>query len=365
MKKHFLKYLAITMAAAFILTGCMEDKEVMPPIPYVAETATKIDINNKSTFIGNYSVVSFTKSQNTNIIGLNSLAGGFIINYNNNALQYNYALKYGGYNNTSAQLAISNNNTGINENDITVSEDGYTITFNTPISYEADGITYTINSIKKNDDNLLIITDNIDVDSFISSLTKLCDPLLPVDPANVKTCGESGAMNYVGYYRIENITCGGTTYTGGTNFVGEMTASADLTNLGSSQVIVPIATKFQVVNDELKSCILNQNQINNSNLYYQNSAFDIDLAKTGGFSASIFANVGLVSVKTDNELERTSYITYKPKNTDYTDMLFNNNVVTMKLRIMQQRNQNDSGIILQSPVTLTNETYFTINNTGM
>ncbi|HIZ89127.1 MAG TPA: hypothetical protein H9804_04220, partial [Candidatus Mucispirillum faecigallinarum] len=118
MKKHFLKYLAITMAAAFILTGCMEDKEVMPPIPYVAETATKIDINNKSTFIGNYSVVSFTKSQNTNIIGLNSLAGGFIINYNNNALQYNYALKYGGYNNTSAQLAISNNNTGINENDI-------------------------------------------------------------------------------------------------------------------------------------------------------------------------------------------------------------------------------------------------------
>ena len=143
-----------------------------------------------------------------------------------------------------------------------------------------------------------------------------------------------------------------------------MTASADLTNLGSLQVIVPIVTKFQVVNDELKSCILNQNQINNSNLYYQNSAFDIDLAKTGGFSASIFANVGLVSVKTDNELERTSYITYEPKNTDYTDMLFNNNVVTMKLRIMQQRNPTDT-IILQSPVTLTNETYFTINNTGM
>ena len=44
MKKHFLKYLAITMAAAFILTGCREDQEVMPPLPYVAVTATKIDI---------------------------------------------------------------------------------------------------------------------------------------------------------------------------------------------------------------------------------------------------------------------------------------------------------------------------------
>lgn len=364
MKKLFLKYLTITMAAAFMLTGCLEENEVRPPVPYVVDTATKIDINNKATFSGNYSVVDFTKSADNNIMGLNTLAGGFIINYNN-TLQYNYALKYGGYNTTSAQLIVSNNNTELNENDITVAEDGYTITFNTPITYEADGITYTIKSIKKNDDNLLVVTENIDVDNFISPLTKLCDPLLSPDPTNSKTCGESGAMNYVGYYRIDNITCGRKTYFGGIDFVGEMTATADLTNLTTkNNVSVPIATKFQVINNELKSCILTQNEINNSNLYFKDSTFNIDLTKTGGFSASIFANVGLVAITAGDEQERTLYITYEPKNTDYTDMLFNNNVVTMKLRIMQQRNPTDT-IILQSPVTLTNSTYFAINSTGM
>ncbi|MCI6474310.1 MAG: hypothetical protein MSA07_01270 [Mucispirillum sp.] len=365
MNKLFLKYIILTMAAAFMLTGCLEENEVRPPVPYVTESATKIDLNNKTTFNGNYSVASFTKSQDNNIAGINTLAGGFVLNYNNNEIQYNYALKYGGYNNTSAQLMISNNNTVIQENDIQISEDGYTITFNTPITYEADGVTYTINSIKKNDDNLIVITENIDVDSFISTLTKLCDPLLPIDSTNVKTCGESGAMNYVGYYRIDNITCGGTTYVGGVNFIGEMTASADLTYLSSqNKVSVPIATKFQVINNDLKSCILTQNEINNSNLYFEENNFNIDLTTTGGFSSSIFANVGLVAIREGNEQDRTSYITYEPKNTDYTDILFNNNIVTMKLRIMQQRNPNDL-TILKSPVTLTNETYFTIDNTGM
>lgn len=357
MKKILLKYLLLTITAAFLFTGCMEEKDVMPPIPYTPDKPTEIDMNNKSTLEGSYSFAKFTQSAATNIVGINALAGGLLISYDNvnKKIEYQYIFRYGGYNNTSADLKLLSEKTVLNENDFTVNDDKYTITFNTPITYDADGITYTINSIKKTDDALTIIEEQLDLDYFIGQTTKLCDPTLPVDENNDKSCGISGALRYVGYYRIDNINCGGADYIGGTDFAGEMTASADTTGL-PDYVTVPIAMKFQVFNDTLKQCILNDEQIANNNLFFQQINYIIALGGKDPNFAAIFENVGLIGLKSEDEKERISYIIYEPKNEDYTDMLFNNNKVQLKLRIMQQGAGTKTPE--QSPVSIDNTHYF-------
>lgn len=357
MNKSFFKILTFSLLSFIVLMGCaaLEDKEVAGPIPWVSETATKIDKDNKSSFNGNYIVNEFTQTPENTIVGIDKFAGGFVMAYSDN-LQYNFALKYGSYLNTNAETTISNNNSILNDNDFTVLEDGYTINLNTPITINADGKTYTVTSIKKSDDRTIIINNNLDLNNFYSPLVKLCDPALTPNINDVNSCGESGAMNYIGYYRIENITCDGTTYEGGKDFAGEMTASADLTNLGANKVTVPIITKFQVSNTTLRDCILTTSEITNSNLYFKQSDFPIDLVDTGGFSSDIFAKVGLIAINNDNVTERRTYINYEPKNTDFTDLLFNGKKVSMKLRIMQPRV--DNGQIQSAPVTLTNTKYF-------
>lgn len=357
MKKILLKYLLFTITAAFMLTGCIEEKDVMPPIPYVPEKPTEIDMNNKSSLSGLYSFAKFTQSAPTNIVGINALAGGLLINYDaaSGQIQYQYALKYGGYNNTSAELKLLSEKIVLNENDFTVNDDKYTITFKNPITYEADGVTYTVNSIKKTDDALPIIEESLNLDHFIGQTTKLCDPTLPVDENNDKSCGISGALRYVGYYRIDNINCGGANYTGGTDFAGEMTASADTTEL-PDYVTVPIAIKFQVYNETLKQCILNDTQIANNNLFFQNIDYIIDLGgSTPNFSA-IFSNVGLIGLTEGTETERITYILYEPKNADYSEMLFNGNQVQLKIRIMQQGTGTATPEL--SPVSIDNTPYF-------
>lgn len=357
MKKILLKYILFTITASFMFTGCMEEKEVMPPIPYTPDKPTEIDMNNKSSLSGSYSFAKFTQSAATNIVGINALAGGLLINYDaaSGQIQYQYIFKYGGYNNTSAELKLLSEKTVLNENDFTVNDDKYTITFNTPITYNADGITYTINSIKKTDDALTVIEESLNLDYFIGQTTKLCDPTLPVNNDDDKTCGINGALRYVGYYRIDGINCNGIDYTGGTDFAGEMTASADTTGLPVS-VTVPITMKFQIFDEDLKQCILTNEQIANNNFFFQQINYLIILAGGVPDFAAIFSDVGLIGLTSENEKERVSYILYEPKNEDYSDMLFNNNKVQLKLRIMQQGAGTKTPE--QSPVVLDETKYF-------
>ena len=357
MKKILLKYILFTITASFMFTGCMEEKEVMPPIPYTPDKPTEIDMNNKSSLSGSYSFAKFTQSAATNIVGINALAGGLLINYDaaSGQIQYQYIFKYGGYNNTSAELKLLSEKTVLNENDFTVNDDKYTITFNTPITYNADGVTYTINSIKKTDDALTVIEESLNLDYFIGQTTKLCDPTLPANNDDDKTCGINGALRYVGYYRIDGINCNGIDYTGGTDFAGEMTASADTTGLPVS-VTVPITMKFQIFDEDLKQCILTNEQIANNNFFFQQINYLIILAGGVPDFAAIFSDVGLIGLTSENEKERVSYILYEPKNEDYSDMLFNNNKVQLKIRIMQQNN--DIKNSNQSPVTLDESKYF-------
>lgn len=359
MKKNLLKYLLFTITAAFMLTGCMEEKDVMPPIPYIPEKPTEIDMNNKSTLEGSYSFAKFTQEPKKNIVGINALAGGLLISYDkvNQKIEYQYIFRYGGYNNTSADLKLLSEKNILNENDFTVNDDKYTITFNIPITYNADGVTYTINSITKTDDALTIIEENLNLDYFIGQTTKLCDPSLPINDDDDKTCGLNGAPRYVGYYRIDNITCGNINYIGGKDFAGEMTASADTSQINISRVTVPINMKFQVYDNELKQCILNQEQITNNNFFFQNIDYVIELG-SGALPnfAAIFSDVGLIGITSGSEKERVSYIYYEPKNQDYSDMLFNGNKVQLKLRIMQQGIGNSNPFL--SPVTLDNTKYF-------
>lgn len=357
MKKNLLKYLLFTITVAFMLTGCMEEKDVMPPIPYIPEKPTEIDMNNKSTLEGSYSFAKFTQEPKKNIVGINALAGGLLISYDkvNQKIEYQYIFRYGGYNNTSADLKLLSEKNILNENDFTVNDDKYTITFNIPITYNADGVTYTINSITKTDDALTIIEENLNLDYFIGQTTKLCDPTLPVNNDDVKTCGINGALKYVGYYRIDNITCGDINYIGGKDFAGEMTASADTSGL-PAYVTVPITMKFQIYNESLKQCILTADQITNNSFFFQNMNYTIILDSGIPDFSAIFSDVGLIGLTSGTEDERRTYILYEPKNTDYTDMLFNNNKVQLKLRIMQQAV--GTATPEQSPVTLDNIKYF-------
>lgn len=357
MKKILLKYILFTITAAFMLTGCMEEKEVTPPIPYTPDKPTEIDMNNKSSLSGSYSFAKFTQSAATNIVGINALAGGLLINYDaaSGQIQYQYIFKYGGYNNTSAELKLLSEKTVLNENDFTVNDDKYTITFNTPITYNADGVTYTINSIKKTDDALTVIEESLNLDYFIGQTTKLCDPTLEANNDDDKTCGINGALRYVGYYRIDGINCNDINYTGGTDFAGEMTASADTTGLPVS-VTVPITMKFQIFNEDLKQCILTNEQIANNNFFFQQINYLIILAGGVPDFAAIFSDVGLIGLTSENEKERVSYILYEPKNENYSDMLFNNNKVQLKLRIMQQGAGTKTPE--QSPVVLDETKYF-------
>ena len=175
-------------------------------------------------------------------------------------------------------------------------------------------------------------------------------------------------MKYIGYYRIEEITCGNITYIGGKDFAGEMTAGADLREMETNNIVkVPISMKFQVYDDILKSCILTNEQTNNNNLYFSEQVYNISLA--GGLNLlEIFANVGLLGISAGTEQERTSYITYEPKTQtdkyEFLPMLFNNNTVSMKLRIMKQQ-QSSNGINLPAPVTLDDIPYWIVNNTGI
>lgn len=353
MKNKFFKYFLL-MVTFLALSGCMEEKEVQGPIPYTLTKVTPINKSDTNTFYGAYLVSNF-EPKNNNIVGIDNFTGGFFINYDalSGQLQYKYALKYGGYDNeyTSAQIAYSNEFQTII--DYKIAEDNYTIIFNTPIEVNTDGMTYKIHSVTKNDDIVTKteMTADMNLDNLtINHTTKLCDPSV-TDNSDSDCTSINGAMKYIGYYRIEEITCGNNTYYGGKDFAGEMTASANL----NSSVSVPITIKFQVDNQNLKGCVLKTDTSND--LFFKEISYTVlnDVSNLG----QIFQNLGLNSIN-------DTYIQYSPKTqteNTYDDMTFgnNNNTIKIKLRIMKQADINP----FESPVTLDDIPYWIVNNTGI
>lgn len=133
-----------------------------------------------------------------------------------------------------------------------------------------------------------------------------------------------------------------------------MTASADTAGLPVS-VTVPITIKFQIYNETLKQCLLTEEQIANNSFFFQKINYIIKLDSGLPDFAAIFNKVGLIGLTSEDEKERVSYILYEPKNEYYSDMLFNNNKVQLKLRILQQAETTD---IYNSPITLDETKYF-------
>ena len=346
MKQYKLLIIAIIFIP--LLSGCLfEDQPVPDPTPAdgLVEN-TPIDINNKQTFNGKYVITDMDiKNLPNNEIMFPYMYGYFNLKENSitGNLDYTYATKYNGYQTKGNFLSDASNTSNIITNNIEVQKDNYTIKLKQPIQISDNGLTYEVKSLIKASDVLSYITDNKELteDANIVNST-LCDPL--VNNSSDKDCSTViGAMKYVGYYRIENITCNNQTtsetktYKGGIDFTGEMTAS--FPNI-SGTVVVPITTKIQIKNNELKTCLLKKaEQEQNNNLYYSKTDYSINLE--GLSIKDVFNKMGLVGIKDKDELIRNTQIIYNPKNnTDFTDVTFgdNNNKVSMRLLIMDNIN---------------------------
>lgn len=329
MKKHFLKYLAITMAAAFMLTGCLEENEVMPPIPYeVPETPSKINKDNLNTFNGKY-IVNHSTTSNPDV--MNFKGNFFITNYTaDQNLSYYFLLQPNGYAGLSDINIRKNNNSNISSN-YTILDDNLTIQFDPPIIItDNDSKEYTINSIRKSSDKLITLDDNIYINDIDNSIVAVCDPRLETG----ETCSSvEGAVKYIGAYRIDNIECGATQYIGGQDFAGEMAAAPFLDSL--LNVNLYLYLKIQVQNEQLKQCLLTDEQKIN-NILYISKHYYIQGSEAVNLGA-VFANVGLIGINDDeSETVRTTQIDYTPKDNDasYSDILFNGNKIKMRLKKM-------------------------------
>lgn len=371
MKNKLLKPLFISLLTFAVLAGCaaLEDKEVQPPIPWETEKNTALDINTTSTFMGNYKPSKITLSPLPNapeITYLNAVINIFP-NNETNALDYNYAVQKQGYNTTGdfiknipfAQLS-----------DVEILSDKYTVNLTSPIEIQDGTTTYYVHQLKKINDNMINFTEETVAADIIKEY-KVCDPTITGTTDDNSCASINGAMKYIGYYRIENITCGNTIYYGGTDFAGEMVAAP---TLGADpakplDVSIPITVKIQVSNSSsLKDCLLTTEEQAAGNIYYSNDTFlltDSDYTGSTGLLGA-FTKVGLIGLKTENETERTTQIDYAPKqntkvenpdgSTYFPEKTFGNtgNNATMRLKFMQ------SGTLNQLPVMeIDNNPYFT------
>lgn len=352
--------LIVTFMLTTFLIGCDWEKEVQGPIPYKSDSATKIDTNRLQTINGNYIVDNFTMSYTNTEVNIPTLMGGFVLYYDNKSVdeasgntgvQFNYLTQYGGYPNIVPGNTVRTVKMD-NLSNYEVLEDNYTIKFNTPITITDGDKTYTVNSIRKNDDNVIIIQDDTTVDAF--PYRTICDPDLPIDNNNSKTCGLAGALKYIGAYRIESLKCADVTYTGGVDFAGEMVASPQLIN--AADVDLSIILKLQVQTEALKTCMLTTEDINNNNILYRENKYTISGQAAANLSA-VFAQVGLLSLKGGDATERTTQIDYLPKDANYDNATFNGNNVQMRLRIMR------TGELSKGPVINLDSTtpYFSAN----
>lgn len=349
MKKQFLKYLTITMAAAFMFTGCMEDKEVTPPKEATPPEGNQVPaLDNPPTFIGSYKITEFEAVNPANTLDVMSLQGILNMDYRaqSNQLASTFALEYAGYNATNEQLQrnLSGILTDLDNVQLFASTaaEPYYIMFKNPVELTLGGEQYRIKTMKKMSDTVYDI-ETVSLDD-VSNLSRLCDPALRDGSTN--DCSTPfGAMKYIGYYRIEEISCGGKTYQGGNNtFAGEMTAHAYL----STKVNIPITVKFQVAkeNTELANCLFGDTTNNSSLLFYYSSAYQVELSAADNLGGT-FSALGLNGiVDSDNETVRTTMLNYLPKSNEpivhengtitFPEMTFNGNEIQLKLKVQQQ-----------------------------
>ena len=333
MKKNILLILALLFAVSLIY-GCdvFEEDDVPDPKPAEKMNYTPIDEKNTHSLIGKY-MINALKIDTTNSIYTSYMDGFIQLQLQpNGSLGYSYDLLYHAYDknddgerNRETQLGI------LKQYSI---KDNRTITLNTPIEFRDNKYSYTITSLQKYDNDIISLDDIENVDNIFYKSPKLCDP--KVTEGDESCSNVNGALKYIGYYRIEKLTCDNTEYLGGEDFAGEMVATPSLRNL-PSYVDLPLDIKIQIINDTLKQCFLKTDEQSN-NVYLKNIKYQLNLDANFQLE-NIFSQVGLLGLKDEvEENTRTKEINYEPKNPDFSDMQFcnENKTVSMRLKIIKQ-----------------------------
>ncbi len=359
MNKSFLKILTFSLLSFIMLMGCaaLEDKPVPDPKPFVTEKNTPLDMNNLDTFIGNYKpsvIVTDPLKSEIDIDYLNGIINIFP-NKTNNTLEYNYAVYNQGYkDNGSLTVQPTLTPLGNVTIDETTENDRSHITLTNPIIINTNGNTYKISALRKIADTMTNVTDSTTEEEVTKSYT-VCDPLIGGNEDPNSCTNVDGAMKYIGYYRIESITCNSQPYYGGTDFAGEMVVNPSLAS-NIVDVIIPITVKVQVENNSpLKQCLLTTDE-QASNMYYKTNSYKLTGDDYSGGLNSAFEKVGLIGLKDNDVTIRTTQIDYNPKDTNYSDMTFGDsgNKVTMRLKFIQ-----NSSLNLLPVVQIKNTNYFT------
>lgn len=331
MKKNILLILALQIAVSFIYGCAFEEQYVPDPKPAQKLNYTPIDENNSHTFIGKY-MVNALKIANTNRMYTSYMDGYIQLKLSpNGSLEYNYDLLYNGYDNDSGYKTSEKDYTKLEQYQI---KDNRTITLNTPIVFKDNKYTYTINSLQKYDNDILSFDNMTNVNNVFYKTPELCDPT--IENGDESCASVNGALKYVGYYRIEKLTCNSNEYIGGKDFAGEMVATPSLNRL-PNYVDLPLEIKVQIKTETLKQCFLKTEE-QSKNIYLKNIEYKLELDNDFKLE-NIFQQVGLLGLASEsNKNVRTTEIDFKPKNPDnFTDMKFgNNNEVSMRLKIIKQ-----------------------------
>lgn len=331
MKKNILLILALQIAVSFIYGCAFEEQYVPDPKPAQKLNYTPIDENNSHTFIGKY-MVNALKIANTNSMYTSYMDGYIQLKLSpNGSLEYNYDLLYNGYNNDSGYKTSEKDYTKLEQYQI---KDNRTITLNTPIVFKDNKYTYTINSLQKYDNDILSFDNMTNVNNVFYKTPELCDPT--IENGDESCASVNGALKYVGYYRIEKLTCDSNEYIGGQDFAGEMVATPSLNRL-PNYVDLPLEIKVQIKTETLKQCFLKTEE-QSKNIYLKNIEYELELDNNFKLE-NIFKKVGLLGLASEsNKNVRTTEIDFKPQNPTFNDMKFgnNNNEVSMRLKIIKQ-----------------------------
>lgn len=334
MKKNILLILALQIAVSFIYGCAFEEQYVPDPKPAQKLNYTPIDENNSHTFIGKY-MVNALKIANTNSMYTSYMDGYIQLKLSpNGSLEYNYDLLYNGYNNDSGYKTSEKDYTKLEQYQI---KDNRTITLNTPIVFKDNKdnkYTYTINSLQKYDNDILSFDNMTNVNNVFYKTPELCDPT--IENGDESCASVNGALKYVGYYRIEKLTCDSNEYIGGQDFAGEMVATPSLNRL-PNYVDLLLEIKVQIKTEPLKQCFLKTEE-QSKNIYLKNIEYELKLDNDFKLE-NIFKQVGLLGLASEsNKNVRTTEIDFKPKNPNLTNMKFgnNNNKVSMRLKIIKQ-----------------------------
>lgn len=329
MKKNILLISALLFTISLIY-GCdvFEEDDVPNPISGDKLQYTPINEQNINSLIGKYMINSL-KIDAANSIYTSYLDGFIQLQLQSDgSLAYNYDLLYKAYNkNDDGERTRETKFNALVQYSI---KDNRTITLNTPIEFKDNKYSYTITSLQKYDNDIISIDDIEYVDDIFYQTPKLCDP--KITEGGESCSNVNGALKYVGYYRIEKITCDKSEYFGGEAFAGEMVA----TPIVSNTVDLPLDIKIQIIDEQLKKCFLTTDEQAN-NVYLKNMNYKLELTNLD--LDKLFAQVGLLGLKDEvDENIRTTEINFEPKNPDFSDMKFGdeNNTVSMRLKIIKQ-----------------------------